>query len=154
VRIGVDVGTVRVGVAASDPDGVLATPVVTLARDRQGADLDALAAIVRERDAVEVIVGHPRHLSGAAGRSADDATRYAAALAERVAPVPVRLVDERLSTVQAERGLAASGVRGRARRAVVDQAAAVVILQSALDTVRDSGRDTGRDRGPGAPGGA
>ena len=134
VRIGVDVGSVRVGVAVSDPDGILATPVTTLARAEDGADLDALAALVAERDAVEVVVGHPRHLSGAVGSAAKDAEAYAAALRDRVA-VPVRLVDERLTTVTATRTLAERGVRGRAQRAVVDQAAAVAILQSALDAL-------------------
>ncbi|HVF05623.1 MAG TPA: Holliday junction resolvase RuvX [Frankiaceae bacterium] len=134
VRIGVDVGSVRVGVAVSDPDGILATPVTTLARAKDGADLDALAALVAERAAVEVVVGHPRHLSGAAGAAAAEAEAYAAALRERVA-VPVRLVDERLTTVSAIRTLADRGVRGKAQRAVVDQAAAVAILQSALDAL-------------------
>lgn len=129
MRIGVDVGTVRVGVAASDPDGILATPVATL--DRATA-LDDLVALVAEREAVEVVVGHPRHLSGASGVSARDAESFAGSLRERVG-VPVRLVDERLTTVTATRTLAERGVRGKAQRAVVDQAAAVAILQSALD---------------------
>ena len=126
-----DVGSVRVGVAASDPDGILATPVATLDRP---SSLDAIAALVRERDAVEVVVGHPRHLSGAAGAAAAETEAYAAALRERVT-VPVRLVDERLTTVTATRNLAERGVRGKAQRAVVDQAAAVAILQSALDAL-------------------
>jgi putative Holliday junction resolvase len=135
VRIGVDVGSVRVGVALSDPDGILATPVATLARDvKGGADLDALAALVAEHGAVEVVVGHPRHLSGAAGTAAREAEAYAEALRGRVG-VPVRLVDERLTTVTATRTLAGRGVRGKAQRAVVDQAAAVAILQSALDAL-------------------
>jgi putative Holliday junction resolvase len=135
VRIGVDVGSVRVGVALSDPDGILATPVATLARDAKGgADLDALAALVAEHGAVEVVVGHPRHLSGAAGAAAREAEAYADALRERLG-VPVRLVDERLTTVTATRTLAGRGVRGKAQRAVVDQAAAVAILQSALDAL-------------------
>ena len=129
VRLGVDVGSVRVGVAASDPDGILATPVATLAR---GEALEAIVALVAERSAVEVVVGHPRHLSGAAGASAADAESFAASLRERV-EVPVTLVDERLTTVSATRTLSERGVRGRAQRAVVDQAAAVAILQSALD---------------------
>jgi putative Holliday junction resolvase len=134
VRIGVDVGTVRVGVAASDPDGLLASPVVTLARDsRTGRDLDELAAIVRDREAVEVVVGLPRHLSGREGASVQMAREYADALAERIAPVPIRLVDERLTTVSAGRSLRASGVRGKASRAGIDQAAAVALLQSALE---------------------
>ena len=132
MRIGVDVGSVRVGVAASDPDGILATPVATYDR---ATSLDSLVALVAEREAVEVVVGHPRHLSGAAGAAAKEAEAYAAALRERV-HVPVRLVDERLTTVTATRTLAERGVRGKAQRAVVDQAAAVAILQTALDTDR------------------
>jgi putative Holliday junction resolvase len=134
VRIGVDVGTVRVGVAASDPDGVLASPVVTLTRDpRTDRDLEQLAEIVRDRNAVEVVIGLPRHLSGREGASVQMARQYADALADRIAPVPIRLVDERLTTVSAGRSLRASGVRGKASRAVIDQAAAVALLQSALE---------------------
>jgi putative Holliday junction resolvase len=125
----VDVGSVRVGVAVSDPRGILATPVATLPR---ATALDDLVALVAEREAVEVVVGHPRHLSGATGASAKDAEAFAESLRARV-DVPVRLVDERLTTVTATRTLAERGVRGKAQRAVVDQAAAVAILQSALD---------------------
>lgn len=138
VRIGVDVGSVRVGVAASDPDGVLATPVATLQRRSDDGDLEALAVLVADRSALEVVVGLPRSLSGAEGRAATSAREYAAALARRIAPVTVRLSDERLTTVSAHRSL--SRVPGRQRRAVVDQAAAVEILQAALDTERGSGR--------------
>jgi putative holliday junction resolvase len=137
VRIGVDVGTVRIGVAVSDPDGVLAAPFATLDRDREGGtDIDQLADIVADRGAVEVIVGLPRSLSGRRGPAARTVEEYAEALAARVAPVPVRLADERLTTVAASRALADRGVRGRRQRAVVDQAAAVLILQGWLDTTR------------------
>lgn len=137
VRLGVDVGSVRVGVAGSDRDGIMASPLVTLARDvRSEADLDALAALVTEHDAVEVVVGLPLSLSGREGPAATLARQYADRLAARIAPVPVRLVDERLSTVSAERTLGERGLRGRDRRVVVDQAAAVVILQAALDADR------------------
>lgn len=144
VRIGVDVGSVRVGVAASDPRGVLATPVTTLHRDaRRGSDLQALAHLVAEREAAEVLVGLPRTLAGRSGAAADAARSYAAALAGRVAPVPVRLVDERLTTVTATRNLRETGVRGPAARAAVDAAAAVVLLQAALDEERSTGRAPG-----------
>jgi putative holliday junction resolvase len=140
VRIAVDAGSVRVGVAASDPSGVLATPVAVLRRDsRGGQDLDQLAALVVEREAVEVLVGLPRSLSGDEGPAAVTAREYASALATRVAPVAVRLVDERLTTVEAARGLRAAGVGSRAARGVVDSAAAVVILQHALDSERATG---------------
>jgi putative Holliday junction resolvase len=143
-RIGVDVGSVRVGVAVSDRDGLLATPVVTLARDADGGtDLRQLAELVVERDAMEVVVGLPRSLSGAEGAAALAARGYAERLVELVDPVPVRLVDERLTTVTAQQQLRGSGVRERQGRAVVDQVAAVVILQHALDTERSSGRAPG-----------
>ncbi|SHG14000.1 Holliday junction resolvase RuvX [Streptoalloteichus hindustanus] len=133
-RLGVDVGAVRVGVALSDPAPLLASPLVTLARDEAaGADLDALAALVAEHEVVEVVVGLPRTLAGRHGPAAEAAVGYADALAARVAPVPVRLADERLTTVSATRMLSDRGVRGRRQRAVVDQAAAVEILQSWLD---------------------
>jgi putative pre-16S rRNA nuclease len=113
----------------------LATPLVTLSRDEAaGSDLARLAELVTEHKVVEVVVGLPRTLAGRLGPAAVQAQSFAAALAARIAPVPVRLADERLSTVTATRALRESGVRGRRQRAVVDQAAAVAILQSWLDT--------------------
>jgi putative Holliday junction resolvase len=144
VRIGVDVGSVRVGVATSDAGGLLATPVATLSRDSDGGqDLRRLAELVQGRAAVEVIVGLPRSLSGAEGPAAAAARAYAGRLAALVLPVPIRLVDERLSTVTAQQALRSSGVRERKGRKVVDQVAAVVILQHALDAERTSGRPPG-----------
>ena len=140
-RLAVDVGSVRIGIAACDPDGVLATPVETLRRGR--GDLARIAQLVQERAAVEVVVGLPRSMSGQEGPAASAARDYAAILARRVAPCPVRLVDERLSTVEATRGMQASGVSARDARGTVDQAAAVVILQGALDVERASGRPPG-----------
>lgn len=137
VRLGVDVGSVRVGVAVSDPHGVLASPLTTLPRDvAGGADLDRLAELVRERGVVEVVVGLPRSLSGRRGPAAVAAEAYAAALAGRVEPVPVRLTDERLTTVAASRALTERGISARRQRPVVDQAAAVLILQEWLDAAR------------------
>lgn len=130
VLVAVDVGTVRVGVAASDPHRILASPVETV----PAPGLDRVAELVREREAVGVVVGLPTSMSGAsASASADMARAYAAELAPLVAPVPVELVDERLTTVTATAALRASGKRGRAARAVVDQAAAVALLQGVLD---------------------
>ncbi len=134
VRLGVDVGTVRVGVARSDPHGILATPVATLARDESGElDLDALRDLVLEHQVVEVVVGLPRTLRGAVGSAAVAARQYGQLLAVRVAPVPVVYVDERLTSVTANRMLAERGINEKSRRAVVDQAAAVSILQIRLD---------------------
>jgi len=147
VRIGVDVGAARVGLSRSDPAGVLATPVTTLVRsdpdDVDGDDMRALVDAVGEHRALEVVVGLPRSLSGEEGAAAGHARRYATALARAVAPVPVRLVDERLTTVAAHRNLHDSGRPGRRHREVVDQAAAVLILQTALDHERAGGAPPG-----------
>jgi putative Holliday junction resolvase len=142
VRVGVDVGTVRVGVAASDPGGILATPVATLRRGK--GDQAELVRLAQEREAVEVVVGLPRTLRDREGAAAADAAAYAQRLADSLPAVPVRLVDERLSTVTAQRDLRATGVGARKGRSVVDQAAAVIILQSALDQERASGVPPGR----------
>lgn len=139
VRVGIDVGSVRVGVSISDPDGILATPVATLARDDAAMrDLDDLATLVKERNVVEVVVGLPRTLRGDQGIAASAARDYAAALATRIDTVPVVFVDERLTSVTANRVLSDRGVPGRSRRKVVDQIAAVEILQTRLDQVRRS----------------
>ena len=141
VRLGVDVGTVRVGVAISDPYGLMATPVTTLARNPSGeADLAALAALVEEHEVVEVVVGLPKTLRGTDGPAVLAARAYGTALAARIAPVPVVYVDERLTTVSADRQLTEAGVRGRARRRVVDQLAAIRILQNRLDNIAGGGR--------------
>ncbi|MGH3496911.1 MAG: Holliday junction resolvase RuvX [Nocardioidaceae bacterium] len=145
VRLGVDVGDARIGVARSDPGGLLATPVVTVpAGDDSVAVLVALA---REHEALEIVVGLPRSLSGGEGPAAHKVRGYAVRLAHAADPVPVRLVDERLTTVTAERVLRDRGKRGARRRAVVDQAAAVVILQTALDTERSTGSAPGETLG-------
>jgi len=136
-RLGIDVGTVRIGVATSDPDGILATPVETVARDRGGRHVRRLVQLVAEYDAVEVVVGLPRTLADRAGSSARDAIELADELARRLAPKPVRLADERLTTVSAQRSLREAGVRAKGQRAMIDQAAAVGILQTWLDQRRD-----------------
>jgi putative holliday junction resolvase len=140
VRLGVDPGDARIGVARSDPSGVLATPVETVPRGK--GDLRRLRKIVTEHEAVEVVVGLPRSLSGGEGPAAVKAREFARRLAERVAPVPVRLTDERLTTVTAE-AMLRDQRKGARRRAVVDQVAAVVILQQALDSERATGRPPG-----------
>jgi putative holliday junction resolvase len=135
-RLGIDVGAVRVGVALSDPDGLLATPLVTVARDAErDSDLATIAQLAAEHDVVQVVVGLPRTLAGREGPAAEAARAFADALAG-VLTVPVVLSDERLTTVVATRQLRESGRRGRRQRAVVDQAAAVAILQGWLDTNR------------------
>jgi putative Holliday junction resolvase len=141
VRLGVDVGDVRIGIARSDPSGLIATPEETVARGK--GDLGRIRALVEETGAVEVVVGLPRSLSGREGPAAAKVRAFAASIAEAVSPVPVRLCDERLTTVTAEGVLRGQGKKGQKRRAVVDQAAAVVILQNALDTERSSGTAPG-----------
>jgi putative Holliday junction resolvase len=137
-RIGIDVGTVRIGVASSDPDGILATPVETVRRAKGGkgapaTDLARIAEIVREYEAVEVIVGLPRTLRGENGPSAQFAIAFAKRLRSALPGIPIRLSDERLTTVSAARALRDSGVRARGQRETIDQAAAVSILQGWLD---------------------
>src|SRR3954468_19056887 len=108
VRLGVDVGTVRIGVASCDRDGLLATPVETVKAEPRRASLDRLAALAAEYGAFEVVVGLPRSLSGGEGPAAAKIRVYAGELARRLgADVPVRLVDERLSTVTATQGMRA-----------------------------------------------
>lgn len=141
VRLGIDPGEARVGVARSDPSGFLATPVETVRRG--DGDLDRLVALVLQEEAVEIVVGLPRSLSGGEGPAAERARAFARRLARQVAPVPVRLCDERLTTVSAESMLRERGRKGQDRRAVVDQAAAVLILQQALDTERATGAAPG-----------
>jgi putative Holliday junction resolvase len=141
VRLGIDVGSVRAGVARSDPGGVLASPLVTVPRGR--GDVDAIAGLAAEHGATEVIVGLPTSLSGREGRAAADVRQFATRLATRLAPVPVRLFDERFTTVTAHDALRASGKDARSRRPVVDKAAAAVLLQAALDAERGTGRAPG-----------
>lgn len=140
-RLGVDVGTVRIGVAVSDPDGVLATPVETVRRERGTGHLRRLANLVDELQVVEVVVGLPRTLADRATASADDAVAVADALAGRIQPIPVRLADERLTTVSAARSLREAGVRAKDQRGKIDQAAAVAILQGWLDQRRAAAPD-------------
>ena len=127
--LGVDVGTVRVGVAASDPHRILASPVETV----QAPGHDRVAELVAEREAVLVVVGLPTSLSGRAeSASAAMARDWAASLAGFV-DVPIELVDERLTTVTATAAMRASGRSAKQSRSVIDQAAAVALLQGFLD---------------------
>jgi len=141
VRIAADVGSARIGVARCDPAGLLASPLSTVARG--AGDLARLALLAAEQDAVEIIVGMPAGLSGQEGKAAAAAREFAAALADQVAPTPVRLVDERFTTVLAHDALRRGGRDSRQRRSVVDQAAAALLLQTALDSERETGRPAG-----------
>jgi|SRR5580658_4762404 putative Holliday junction resolvase len=140
-RLAIDVGSVRIGVAGSDPAGVLATPIGTV---RRGVgDLAEIARLCADREAIEVVVGLPTTLSGQAGKAAADARAFAAEVAALVAPVEVRLVDERFTTTLAHSALRASGSDSRQRRETVDKAAAALLLQSALDAERLTGAPPG-----------
>jgi putative holliday junction resolvase len=159
VRLGIDVGTVRIGVARSDPDGILATPLATIPRAAPGtaaapgtpatpggtdassttpppSDMSEIQRLVVEHDVVEVVVGMPVTLAGTERQAAAAIREYAARLAQLIEPVPVCFADERMSTVVATRRLSERGVRGKRQRAVVDQVAAVEILQGWLDAQR------------------
>lgn len=140
VRLGVDAGKARVGVALCDRDGLLATPVATLSRD--DGTVGRLRELVSEHAAIEVVVGLPLSMRGDDTASTADARTLADQLAAAV-DVPVRLVDERLSTVSAQRALHQSGRSVKASRPVIDQVAAVIILQNALDFERSAGRPPG-----------
>ena len=146
VRIALDIGDARIGVASSDPHGILATPVETVRRGP--GDLDRIAALAAELEAFEIVVGLPRSLSGGEGPAAvkirETAEQVQDKVRETTTGMTVRLVDERFTTVTAERMLRERGKKGSKRRAVVDQAAAVVILQHALDLERETGNPPGR----------
>lgn len=144
VRLGVDVGKVRIGVAICDPGGILATPLKTIQRDisdesERPADVAEIARLADEHDAVEVVLGLPINLAGQEGPAAVHIRVYAVKLATAIAPIPVLLTDERMSTAVAARRLSDRGVKGKRQRAVVDQAAAVEILQGWLDAQRRHG---------------
>jgi putative holliday junction resolvase len=141
VRLAVDVGSVRIGVARCDAGGLLASPLTVVRRGK--GDLDALAKLTEEASAIEVVAGLPTSLSGREGQAAESARQFAVALAGRIAPVPVRLVDERFTTTTAHDALRRGGKDSRARRQVVDAAAAAILLQAALDTERGTGYPPG-----------
>ncbi|MCU1480019.1 MAG: Holliday junction resolvase [Subtercola sp.] len=143
MRLGIDVGKARVGVARSDFHGMLATPVETVARAASGdADIRRILEIAAEIDTVEFIVGLPLSMSGGKTASTEDAEAFAQSIAD-VAGHPVRMIDERLTTVSAQSALHRSGKNTKNSRAVIDQVAAVILLQQALDVERASGRPPG-----------
>jgi putative Holliday junction resolvase len=136
----VDVGTVRIGIARSDFHGLLATPVETVPRG--AGDVERILAIAAELDAMELIVGLPLSLAGTTTASTDDATGFATRLASAT-ELSVRLVDERLTTVSAQAAMRAAGRTSRQSRSVIDQVAAVIIVQHALDFERAAGTPPG-----------
>jgi putative Holliday junction resolvase len=145
VRVGIDVGKARIGVARTDPHGMLATPVETVPRSQDGdgdADIRRIRDIVAELEAMEIVVGLPLSMSGGETASTQDARDFAARLATIGNP-PVRMIDERLTTVSAQSALHANGRTTRSSRPVIDQVAAVILVQHALDSERSSGKPPG-----------
>ncbi|WP_406250408.1 Holliday junction resolvase RuvX [Microbacterium sp. M] len=140
IRLGIDVGRARVGVARCDPDGMLAVPVETVPRD--DGSIERLAELAGEYEPLEFVVGLPVNMRGTDTASTTDAREFAAALARRTG-LPVRLIDERLSTVSAHQALRASGRSQKNSRSIVDQVAAVVLLQQAIDMEKSSGTPAG-----------
>lgn len=135
VRLAIDVGKARVGVARSDSEGTMAVPVATLPRDVAIVEIERL---VGEHNAVEIVVGLPLSLAGNHTASTEDALSFAHAIALKIG-LGVRMVDERLSTVSAIGALRLSGRASKKQRSVVDQVAAVILLQHTLDTERSQG---------------
>lgn len=140
VRLAVDVGKARIGVAQCDPDGLIATPIETVPRGEDS--IARLIALIGQWEPIEIVVGLPINLRGERTASTEDAQAFATELAAQLA-VPVRMVDERLSTVSAHQALRASGRSSRSSRTIVDQVAAVVLLQQALDVEKSTGRPPG-----------
>ncbi|UFU04636.1 Holliday junction resolvase RuvX [Ruania suaedae] len=159
MRLAIDVGSVRIGVARCDPHGILSSPVRTVARSAQEDGVRELTALVAEYEPIEVVVGLPRSLDGGEGPAARSVRAYCVALVRAIRPIPVRLVDERLTTVTAHQVLHQAGRKSKRHREVVDQVAAVTILEAALDAERRQGRPPGEivpdpDPDHGAPRGA
>ena len=142
-RLAIDVGTVRIGLAICDPDAILSSPLPALARSSELAEtIDAISNLVDEYSPVEVYVGDPISLSGGHSASTQDARSFAMKLADLIS-VPIRLVDERLTTVTASAKLRSSGKDAKQSRSLIDSASAVEILEQALATLRVSGKTPG-----------
>ncbi len=142
-RLGLDIGSVRIGVAQCDPDGILSTPLTTVyRRSGDAAALREIAALCSEYEPLEIICGQPRSLDGRLRASAQSAAEFTSAVAA-LGAAPVRLVDERFTTTQAHGVLQSAGKNSRARRESVDAVAAVLILQSAVDYEKQTGSPAG-----------
>ncbi|MEY4136800.1 MAG: hypothetical protein RL205_928 [Actinomycetota bacterium] len=142
IRLACDVGKARIGVARSDPRGVLAVPLDAVPA---GPDsVRVVSALAAEYEAIEIIVGLPISMSGELGPAAEFTTAWVTDLLA-VTHVPVRMHDERLTTVQAQRGLHEAGRNTKSSRSVIDSASAVVLLQTCLDSERSSGTPAGNE---------
>lgn len=143
VRIGIDYGRSRIGVALTDVSGRTPFPHTTLKFSPYGLHIDEILDLVEERQAIEVVIGMPKHLNGAEGASAQFVREFAAELAAEIPQVRVCLFDERLSTNEAHARLAAVGVENRFRKDKVDQLAAAIILENALEFEQQTGNPPG-----------
>ena len=149
VRLAMDVGTVRIGVAKCDPDGMLAVPLETIVAGEQA--IARAIELIRDQRPIVVYVGNPISLKGQATASTDAAIEFAQALVAEVSrsldigALSVRMIDERLSTVSAQRGLHEAGRTHKSSREVIDQAAAIVILEHALESEKRQGTFVGRE---------
>jgi putative Holliday junction resolvase len=141
VRLAVDWGKARIGVAACDQEGILAYPVETVGNDEQA--LDRLASLIREYQPIELILGLPKALTGAEGLAASAMREVAAVIAKAFPGLDIRLVDERLTTVSAAKSLRAAGRKAKAQREIIDQAAAVALLTGALESEKQTGLPPG-----------
>jgi putative Holliday junction resolvase len=142
-RLAIDVGTVRIGLAVSDPDSIVSTPLPALVRSKLLVEsLQEILSLISENGVIEVYVGDPLSLSGVETASTQDARKFALQLAE-LTSVPVRLVDERLTTVTASAKLRLSGKNAKAAKSLIDSASAVEILEQALNVSKQSGRPAG-----------
>ena len=143
-RLAIDVGSVRIGLAICDPDGILSSPLPALGRSKELLDtLQVVSELVAENSVIEVYVGDPISLSGGQSASTRDAREFAEKLAAHIS-VPIRLVDERLTTVTASAKLRISGKDAKQSRSLIDSASAVEILEQALATIRVSGKAPGQ----------
>ncbi len=136
MRLGVDVGDARIGVAASDASGLVVLPVETVPAHPRGKALRRVVTLAKERSAIEVVVGLPKHLSGAEGASATAARDFASRLATTLDGIRVCLVDERLSTKAGQARLHQAGKNTRESRKHIDQVAAQIILEQAIESER------------------
>ena len=136
-RIAFDYGDVRIGVATCDPDAILCSPLVTL-KSSDNKLMAQIASIIAEYEPITIYVGKPTHMDGSKSESAAKAADFAAKL-QAIALCPVELVDERLSTVTATRNMRESGVNSKDARSSIDQAAAVAILEFALEIEKKRG---------------
>jgi putative holliday junction resolvase len=142
-RLAIDVGTVRIGLAVSDPDSIVSTPLPALVRSKLLVEsLKEILSLISENGVIEVYVGDPLSLSGVETASTQDARQFALQLAE-LTSVPVRLVDERLTTVTASAKLRLNGKNAKAAKSLIDSASAVEILEQALNVSKQSGKPAG-----------